>query len=56
MTNLLYDALLAPHLGNDAAFVQADDGDCVSYDAFVKRAAQDGPMCWWGRGSGPGIG
>ena len=40
MTNLLYDALLALHLGNDATFVQADDGGGVSYDAFVKRAAQ----------------
>ena len=40
MNNLLYDTLLAPHLGNDATFVQADDGGCVSYDGFVKRAAQ----------------
>ena len=40
MTNLLHDALLAPHLGNDATFVQADDGGGVSYDGFVKRAAQ----------------
>ena len=38
--NTLYDALLAPHAGNDAPFLLTDDGASVSYAAFVARAAQ----------------
>ncbi|MBT8169847.1 malonyl-CoA synthase [Phaeobacter gallaeciensis] len=40
MTNTLYDALFAPHVGNQATFLQCDDGTTLSYDAFLKRAAQ----------------
>ncbi|MFY0617677.1 malonate--CoA ligase [Shimia sp.] len=40
MTNTLYDALFAPHVGNPATFLQCDDGTTLSYDAFLKRAAQ----------------
>ncbi|WP_299984852.1 malonyl-CoA synthase [uncultured Ruegeria sp.] len=40
MTNLLYDSLFACHQGNEAPFLQLDDGQVVSYDAFLKRAAQ----------------
>ncbi|WP_299351540.1 malonyl-CoA synthase [uncultured Shimia sp.] len=40
MTNTLYEALFAPHVGNSAAFLQCDDGRTLSYDAFLKRAAQ----------------
>ncbi|MGR3636705.1 MAG: malonate--CoA ligase [Shimia sp.] len=40
MTNTLYDALFAPHVGNPAPFLHCDDGTTLSYDAFLKRAAQ----------------
>ena len=40
MTNTLYDSLFAHHEGNKAPFLQLDDGQTVSYGAFLKRAAQ----------------
>ncbi len=40
MTNTLYDSLFAHHAGNKAPFLQLDDRQVVSYDAFLKRAAQ----------------
>ncbi|NOD75898.1 MULTISPECIES: malonyl-CoA synthase [unclassified Ruegeria] len=40
MTNTLYDSLFAQHEGNEAPFLQLDDGRVVSYDAFHRRAAQ----------------
>lgn len=40
MTNTLYDALIAPHAGNTSTFLSCDDGTQLSYDAFVRRAAQ----------------
>lgn len=40
MTNPLYDALIASHTGNSATFLLSDDGAHLSYDAFVRRAAQ----------------
>ena len=42
MTNPLYDALLAPHIGNDACFATLQDGSTLSYREFlsgVSRAA-----------------
>lgn len=40
MHNPLYDAMIAPHLGSDTAFLVADDDSTVTFDAFAKRAAQ----------------
>ena len=40
MTNTLYDALFAPHAGNDTPFLQTDEGASISYDAFLGRVAQ----------------
>ncbi|MFD0908126.1 malonate--CoA ligase [Ruegeria arenilitoris] len=40
MTNTLYDSLFAHHAGNEVPFLLLDDGEVVSYDAFLKRAAQ----------------
>lgn len=40
MTNVLYDALIAPHKGNATTFLSNDDGTTISFDAFTKRAAQ----------------
>ncbi|SPF75756.1 Long-chain-fatty-acid--CoA ligase [Aliiroseovarius pelagivivens] len=40
MTNPLYDTLIAPHAGNSSTFLECDDGTQLSYDAFVRRAAQ----------------
>ncbi|WP_342078526.1 malonyl-CoA synthase [Yoonia sp. SS1-5] len=40
MTNILYDALFAPHAQNDAVFLTRDDGSQVSYADFVARVAQ----------------
>lgn len=40
MTNTLYDALIAPQAGNGSDFLQCDDGTSVTYEGFVKRAAQ----------------
>ena len=38
--NTLYDALFAPHTENAAAFLVGDDGEVLTYAAFVRRAAQ----------------
>ncbi|MDA5557144.1 malonate--CoA ligase [Shimia sp. MMG029] len=40
MTNILYDALIAPHAQNTAEFLACDDGVSLSYQGFVARAAQ----------------
>ncbi len=40
MTNTLYDSLFAHHEGNTAPFLQLDNGQMVSYDAFLQRTAQ----------------
>ena len=40
MTNILYDALIAPHANNEATFLTLDDGTLVSYASFVSRVAQ----------------
>ncbi|MFK7877096.1 MAG: malonyl-CoA synthase [Paracoccaceae bacterium] len=40
MSNVLYDALFAPHAGNQTDFLQCDDGTALSYDGFLSRAAQ----------------
>ncbi|MGX9354697.1 malonate--CoA ligase [Roseobacteraceae bacterium S113] len=40
MSNTLYDALFAPHTGNTATFLEADDGSTTSFAAFTARAAQ----------------
>ncbi|UWQ23201.1 AMP-binding protein [Jannaschia sp. W003] len=40
MTNTLFDALVAPHAGSDATFLECDDGTTVSRGAFVRRVAQ----------------
>ncbi len=40
MTNTLYDSLFAHHEGNTAPFLQLDNGQVVSYDAFLQRTAQ----------------
>ncbi|CAD0184685.1 Long-chain-fatty-acid--CoA ligase [Ruegeria sp. THAF57] len=40
MTNTLYDSLFAHHAGNEVPFLLLDDGKVLSYDAFLKRAAQ----------------
>lgn len=40
MSNTLYDALIAPHAGNDAPFLEGDDGAITSYAGFVARAGQ----------------
>ena len=40
MTNPLYDTLFGAHAGRDAPFLYLDDGRIVTYDAFVRRAAQ----------------
>ena len=40
MTNTLYDALIAPHAGNEALFLTLDDGTPVSYADFVRRVSQ----------------
>ncbi|WP_170368220.1 malonate--CoA ligase [Ruegeria arenilitoris] len=40
MTNTLYDSLFAHHAGNEVPFLLLDDGEVVSYDSFLKRAAQ----------------
>ena len=40
MSNTLFDALFAPHLENDAPFLEADSGETLSYHAFLQRAAQ----------------
>lgn len=40
MANVLYDALFAPHQGNAKPFLFLEDGKVLSYDVFLKRAAQ----------------
>ncbi len=40
MTNILYDALIAPHAQNDGVFLVLDDGTQWTYRQFVQRAAQ----------------
>ncbi len=40
MTNILYDTLFGRHKANAAVFLQLDNDQVVTYDAFVKRAAQ----------------
>ncbi|MGB7317043.1 MAG: malonyl-CoA synthase [Planktotalea sp.] len=42
MTNPLFDALFAPHLGKDTAFLHLLDGSTLSHDAFLRMAAQIG--------------
>ena len=40
MTNMLYDALIAPHATNEAVFLTLDDGSRATYAEFVARVAQ----------------
>ncbi len=40
VTNILYDALIAPHEESTASFLHCDDGSTLTYGAFVRRAAQ----------------
>ncbi|MEO0370516.1 MAG: AMP-binding protein, partial [Pseudomonadota bacterium] len=40
MTNPLYDQLFGRHAGNDAPFLVLTDGSQISYDAFLRQAAQ----------------
>ena len=40
MTNILYDALFAPHTDNNAAFLTLDDGTSPTFSDFVGRVAQ----------------
>ncbi|MGV6848886.1 MAG: malonate--CoA ligase [Marinibacterium sp.] len=40
MANPLFDALLAPQRGRDAAFLIAPDGGTLSQDGFLRRAGQ----------------
>ena len=40
MTNILYDALIAPHAANSSPFLICDDGSTISFEDFVKRTAQ----------------
>lgn len=42
MTNPLYDALFAPHLGKATQFLHVLDGTTLSHDAFLRKAAQIG--------------
>jgi malonyl-CoA/methylmalonyl-CoA synthetase len=40
MTNILYDALIAPHRESTRPFLDGDDGNTLTYGAFVRRVAQ----------------
>ncbi|MFP7675455.1 malonyl-CoA synthase [Marivita sp. S0852] len=40
MTNILYDALIAPHAFSDRSFLECDDGSTIPYAEFVRRVAQ----------------
>lgn len=40
MTNPLFDALLAPHLGHDTVFIHQPDGGVVSHADFLDNAAR----------------
>ncbi|EDZ43982.1 MAG: malonyl-CoA synthase [Planktotalea sp.] len=42
MTNPLFDALFAPHLGKDTPFLHLEDGTTLTHDAFLRKAAQIG--------------
>jgi len=41
MSNPLYDALFAPHVGKDSAFLHLLDGTSISHAAFLQQAAQN---------------
>src|SRR6056297_843146 len=41
MSNPLYDALFAPHAGQDTPFLHLLNGSTISYAAFVDQAAQN---------------
>src|SRR6056297_482697 len=41
MSNPLYDALFAPHAGQDTPFLHLLDGSTISYAEFVEHAAQN---------------
>ncbi len=41
MSNPLYEALLAPHAGQERPFLHLPDGSTISYAAFLMRAAQN---------------
>lgn len=40
MSNHLYDALFAPHLGSEAVFLRFADGETLSHGQFVEMAGQ----------------
>ena len=40
MAASLFDALIAPHTGNDTVFLELDDGRTLTFRAFVARAAR----------------
>jgi len=40
MTNPLYDALFAPHLGKQTPFIHVPGGESLTHDAFLRMAAQ----------------
>ena len=42
MTNILHDALFAPHAERDAPVLHLPDGGCVTYAAFLAQAARFG--------------
>ncbi len=42
MSNPLYDALFAPHLGKDTAFLHLENGSTLTHDVFLRKAAQIG--------------
>jgi len=53
MTNPLFDALFAPHMGRDTSFLVLPNGDRLSHAAFLHRAAQFAHVLT-GRGLRPG--
>ena len=40
MANVLYDALFAPHQSNTSTFLHLKDGGTLTYEAFLRLAAQ----------------
>ena len=40
MTNPLYDALFAPHLGKQTPFIHVPDGQTLTHDAFLRMASK----------------
>ena len=40
MSNVLFDALFAPHAASDAPFVTLDNGRVISFSAFSAQVAQ----------------